>query len=139
LTLPDTNCQRVAIKLSVRSCQVSAPSSYFNLATASLKLQLGRKAWLFCGSDDHAKSTAALYSLVASARLHGFHPEKYLRSLIRLVPLWPADRIIRIAASEHCACVRPSMPSTTSSNKPHCKSSQRSNSLQSSAESRHCA
>lgn len=30
----------------------------------------GRKAWLFCGSDDHAKSTAALFSIIASARLH---------------------------------------------------------------------
>jgi len=58
---------------------------------------LGRKAWLFCGSDDHAKSTAALYSLVASARLHGLDPEEYLRCLIRLVPLWPEDRMLELA------------------------------------------
>lgn len=49
------------------------------------------------GSDDHAKSTAALYSLVASARLHGLDPEEYLRCLIRLVPLWPADRMLELA------------------------------------------
>jgi transposase len=58
---------------------------------------LGRKAWLFCGSDDHAKSTAALYSLIASARLHGLDPEEYLRCLIRLVPLWPDDRMLELA------------------------------------------
>jgi transposase len=58
---------------------------------------LGRKAWLFCGSDDHAKSTAALFSLVASARLHGLDPEEYLRCLIRLVPLWPDDRMLELA------------------------------------------
>lgn len=58
---------------------------------------LGRKAWLFCGSDDHAKSTAALYSLVASARLHDLDPEDYLRCLIRLVPLWPKDRMLELA------------------------------------------
>ncbi|HMI84601.1 MAG TPA: transposase domain-containing protein [Polyangiaceae bacterium] len=58
---------------------------------------LGRKAWLFCGSDDHAKSTAALFSLVASARLHGLDPEEYLRCLIRLVPLWPEDRMLELA------------------------------------------
>jgi transposase len=58
---------------------------------------LGRKAWLFCGSDDHAKSTAALFSLIASARLHRLDPEEYLRCLIRLVPLWPADRMIELA------------------------------------------
>jgi transposase len=56
-----------------------------------------RKAWLFCGSDDHAKSTAALYSVVASARLHGHDPEDPLRCLIRLVPLWPDDRMLELA------------------------------------------
>jgi transposase len=60
-------------------------------------IALGRKAWLFCGSDDHAKSTAALYSLIASARLHRLDPEEYLRCLIRLVPLWPPDRMLELA------------------------------------------
>jgi hypothetical protein len=60
-------------------------------------IALGRKAWLFCGSDDHAKSTAALYSVIASARLHDLDPEEYLRCLIRLVPLWPKDRMLELA------------------------------------------
>jgi hypothetical protein len=69
-----------------------------NGAERALKtVALGRKAWLFCGSDDHAKSTAALYSLVASARLHGLDPEEYLRCLIRLVPLWPKERMLELA------------------------------------------
>ena len=58
---------------------------------------LGRKAWLFCGSDDHAKSTAALFSIVASAKLHQIEPEEYLRCLIRLIPHWPADRMLELA------------------------------------------
>jgi transposase len=58
---------------------------------------LGRKAWLFVGSDDHAQSTAVLFSIVASARLHRLDPEEYLRCLIRLVPLWPQDRMIELA------------------------------------------
>ena len=60
-------------------------------------IALGRKAWLFCGSDDHAKSTAALYSLIASARLHSIEPEDYMRCLIRLVPLWPEHRMLELA------------------------------------------
>jgi transposase len=60
-------------------------------------IALGRKSWLFCGSDDHAKSTAALYSIIASARLHRLDPEEYLRCLIRLVPLWPKDRMLELA------------------------------------------
>lgn len=60
-------------------------------------IALGRKAWLFCGSDDHAVSTAALYSLIASARLHRLDPEEYLRCLIRLVPLWPEERMLELS------------------------------------------
>lgn len=60
-------------------------------------IALGRRAWLFCGSDGHAKSTAALFSIVASARLHGLDAEEYLRCLIRLVPLWPQDRMLELA------------------------------------------
>jgi transposase len=58
---------------------------------------LGRRAWLFVGSDDHAQSTAVLFSIVASARLHRLDPEEYLRCLIRLVPLWPQDRMLELA------------------------------------------
>jgi transposase len=56
----------------------------------------GRNAWLFCGSDDHAKSSAALYSLVSSARLHIIEPEEYLRCMVRLVPLWPPERMLEL-------------------------------------------
>jgi transposase len=69
-----------------------------NLSERAFKpIATGRKAWLFCGSDDHAKSTAALFSLVASARLHNIEPEEYLRCLIRLVPLWPAHRMLELS------------------------------------------
>lgn len=67
-----------------------------NAERAFKPVALGRKAWLFCGSDDHAKSTAALFSIVSSARLHNIEPEEYLRCLIRLVPLWPTDRMLEL-------------------------------------------
>ena len=69
-----------------------------NGAERALKtIATGRKAWLFCGSDDHARSTAALFSIVASARLHGLDVEEYLRCLIRIVPLWPEDRMLELS------------------------------------------
>lgn len=69
-----------------------------NGAERALKtVATGRKAWLFCGSDDHAKSTAALFSVVASARLHRLDVQEYLRCLIRLVPMWPEDRMLELA------------------------------------------
>src|SRR5690606_11175022 len=45
------------------------------------RVAVGRKNWLFAGSDDHAQAAGALLSLIASARLHRLDPEAYLRDL----------------------------------------------------------
>jgi transposase len=60
-------------------------------------IAVGRKNWLFCGSDDHAQSAANLFSLIASCKLHGLDPETYLREIIRIMPLWPSDRYLELA------------------------------------------
>ena len=61
------------------------------------RVATGRKAWLFCGSDDHAQAAGNHLTLVASARLHGLDPEAYLRDLFRVLPQWPRDRYIELA------------------------------------------
>lgn len=61
------------------------------------KIAVGRKAWLFAGSDGHATSAGHLLSMIASARLHGLDPETYLRDIIRVLAQWPADRYIELA------------------------------------------
>lgn len=61
------------------------------------KVAVGRKNWLFVGSDDHAESTANLLSMIASARLHDLDPEDYLRDLFRVLPFWPKDRYLELA------------------------------------------
>jgi hypothetical protein len=58
---------------------------------------MGRKAWLFVGSDDHGETTAHLLSLVASAKLHDLDDEEYLRDLFRVLPFWPAERLLELA------------------------------------------
>ncbi|MBC7793851.1 MAG: transposase, partial [Clostridia bacterium] len=58
---------------------------------------VGRKAWLFCGSDDHASAAANLMTLIASAKLHGLDPELYLCELTRVLPHWPRERFIELA------------------------------------------
>lgn len=58
---------------------------------------LGRKAWLFVGSDDHGTATGHILSLIASARLHGLDAELYLRDMIRVLCHWPRDRYIELA------------------------------------------
>ena len=61
------------------------------------RIATGRNAWLFVGSDIHGQSTANLFTLIASARLHKLDPEVYLRDVFRVLPFWPRDRYIELA------------------------------------------
>jgi transposase len=61
------------------------------------RVAVGRKAWLFIGSDDHAQAAGNLLTLVASARLHRLDPEAYLRDVFRVFPHWPRDRYLELA------------------------------------------
>jgi transposase len=61
------------------------------------RIAVGRKNWLFVGSDDHAVSTGNLLSMIASAKLHDLDPEEYLRDLFRVLPHWPEDRYLELA------------------------------------------
>lgn len=60
-------------------------------------IAVGRNAWLFFGSDDHAQAAANLFSLIASCKLHGIDAEGYLAEVIRLVPFWPRERYLELA------------------------------------------
>jgi transposase len=62
-----------------------------------LGLATGRKAYLFFGSDDTAEVAANIYSLIASCKLHGLDPERYLAEMIRTMPYWPCDRFLELA------------------------------------------
>ncbi len=61
------------------------------------KVVVGRKNWMFYGSDVHAEAAAAIFSLVASCRLHGLDPELYLDEIMRVLPYWPRERYIELA------------------------------------------
>lgn len=60
-------------------------------------IAVGRRNWLFFGSDDHAQAAANLFSLIASCRLHRLDPEAYLADVIRVVPCWPRERYLELA------------------------------------------
>ena len=60
------------------------------------RIAVGRKAWLFVGSDDHAQAADNLLTLIASARLHGLDPEAYVRDVIRVLTHWPRERFLEL-------------------------------------------
>ena len=58
---------------------------------------VGRKNWMFYGSDVHAEAAAAFFTLIATCRLHSIDPETYLDEVLRLLPYWPKDRYLELA------------------------------------------
>ena len=51
---------------------------------------MGRKAWLFCGSELAGQRAAIVMSLVQSAKLNGHDPWAYLRDVLERPPSHPA-------------------------------------------------
>jgi hypothetical protein len=54
---------------------------------------LGRKNFLFCGSDAGGERAAAIYSLLGTAKLNGLDPELYLRRVLEQIADHPISRI----------------------------------------------
>lgn len=54
---------------------------------------LGRKHWLFAGSDAGGDRAAAMYSLIGSAKLNGLDPQAYLRHVIERIADHPVNRV----------------------------------------------
>ena len=61
------------------------------------KIVVGRKAWMFYGSDTHAEAAAAIFSIIASCRLHQLDPYQYIEEILRVLPYWPTDRYLELA------------------------------------------
>ena len=58
---------------------------------------IGRRNWLFVGSDDGAEVNTVFVSLLASCGLHKLEPWTYLRDLFCLLPDWPKSRVLDLA------------------------------------------
>jgi hypothetical protein len=54
---------------------------------------IGRRNYLFAGSDAGGRRAAILYSLIGTARLNGLDPEAYLRYLLARIGDHPIKRI----------------------------------------------
>jgi transposase len=54
---------------------------------------LGRKNFLFVGSDCGGERAAAMYSLIGSAKPNAFDPELYLRTVLTRIADHPVSRI----------------------------------------------
>ena len=57
------------------------------------RVAIGRKNWLFCGSDNGGETAAVLYSICASCQRHGVNPWAYIRDILMRVAIERARNI----------------------------------------------
>src|SRR5206468_7296690 len=65
-----------------------------NAAERALRgIALGRKAWLFAGSDRGGRRAAIMYSLIVTAKMNDVDPQAWLADVLARIAEHPAHRI----------------------------------------------
>ena len=65
-----------------------------NAAERALRgVAIGRKSWLFAGSDRGGERAAAVYSLIVTARLNDVDPRAWLANVLRRIADQPISRL----------------------------------------------
>ncbi len=65
-----------------------------NAAERALRgIALGRKSWMFCGSDRGGQRAAAMYSLIVTAKMNHIDPQAWLADVLARIAAHPAHRL----------------------------------------------
>ena len=65
-----------------------------NAAERALRgIALGRRSWLFAGSDRGGERAAAIYTLIATAKLNSINPQAWLADVLARIADYPALRL----------------------------------------------
>jgi len=68
-----------------------------NAAERTLRgIALGRRAWLFAGSDRGGERAAAMYSLIGTAKLNDIDPQAWLADILGRIADHPASRLAEL-------------------------------------------
>ncbi len=61
---------------------------------AMRSIAVGRKNWLFAGSDSGGETAAALYSLIETAKLNNINPWTYLQKVLTIIQDYNSTKIL---------------------------------------------
>jgi transposase len=65
-----------------------------NAAERALRgIALGRRSWMFCGSDRGGHRAAAMYSLIVTAKMNNVDPQAWLADVLARIANHPAHRL----------------------------------------------
>ena len=68
-----------------------------NAAERALRgIAIGRRAWLFAGSDRGGERAAAMFTLIETAKLNGVDPQAWLADVLRRINDHPAARLAEL-------------------------------------------
>ncbi len=56
-------------------------------------IAIGKKNWLFAGSERAGKRAASIQTLLATAKLNGIEPSAWLKDTLEKLPTWPHSRL----------------------------------------------
>lgn len=67
-------------------------------------MAIGRRNWMFAGSDAGGRRAALIYTLVETAKLNGLDPQAYLREVLGRIAEHPINRIADLLPWNHVPC-----------------------------------
>jgi hypothetical protein len=70
-------------------------------------IAIGKKNWLFTGSERAGKRAAAIQSLFATAKLNGLELAAWLKDTVEKLPVWTMKRIDEFCPSNQYHKIHP--------------------------------
>src|SRR5690242_4827777 len=90
--------RHIVVELAAHTARASGNGSQLlaRYGQNDCRIAIGRKNYLFAGSDAGGRRAAALYSLIESAKLNGLNPQHYLADVLARIADHPARRIAEL-------------------------------------------
>ena len=80
-----------------RKSGVADTIPFNNAAERALRgLALGRKSWLFAGSERAAERAAIMYTLIQTAKLNGIDPQAWMADVLSRIAETPQTRLAEL-------------------------------------------
>ncbi|SHK62319.1 IS66 C-terminal element [Bradyrhizobium lablabi] len=65
----------------------------YSLSLPNCEIALGRKSWLFCGSDRGGERAAVMYSLIVTAKMNDIDPQAWLADVLARIAEHPVQKL----------------------------------------------